>query len=226
MDFKNLSYKFKGQKEYLLNNISFSLIENNINFLIGENGSGKTTLIDSILGLRKSDINQTIKKKNYIYINQMLPMLDSIRVMDVASLILGISNGKLHLSIKNLKDYVDTYTYNFLKNNWNKYYYELSGGNQKLLQLLLFLQVDKKYVILDEPTAFLDRENAIKLFNVVKHKKNRTYMIVTHDIRDLRMFEDYQILLLDNKKIKLKIKKREFVDENYESKFLKYFTKY
>lgn len=49
-------------KKLILNNIDFSLSENEINFLIGPNGAGKTTFINILLGLLNKD-------KGEIYLN-------------------------------------------------------------------------------------------------------------------------------------------------------------
>lgn len=224
MLFNNISYAF-NKKVGFTKNLSFNLEEEKVNFLIGKNGSGKTTLIDIILGLRKSNITP-LKAKDFIYINQMLPILDSIKVKDAAELVLGIEYGISNISLSFLEDKVDDYTYNFLKSNWDKRYSELSGGNQKLSQLLLFLQVDRKLVVLDEPTAFLDRQNAMKLFNVIKKHSNRTYLIVTHDIRDLRAFEQFRVVFLEDAKVKASFSEKEFLNNEYDDNFLDCFLNY
>ena len=58
----------------------------------------------------------------------------------------------------------------------------LSGGERNRLQVALALAKDADILILDEPTAGLDKFRADKLIeNLVTATKNRTLIIITHD---------------------------------------------
>lgn len=223
MKFKNISYAFKKSSVPFFNKVSLSIEDQKINFLIGKNGSGKTTLIDIILGFKKANI-KPINSKKFLYLNQMLPVLDSIKVKDLAELILGIEYGMSSLTLEYIRTKVDGYTFDFLKENWDKYYSALSGGNQKIAQLILFLQVERELIVLDEPTAFLDRKNAASLFKVIKSHPERTYLIVTHDIRDFRYFDNFNVILLNDQKIQFEADKDGFIEHNQHNEFLQFFS--
>ena len=60
----------------------------------------------------------------------------------------------------------------------------LSGGERNRLQIALAVAADAEILILDEPTAGLDKICAEKLIdNLIEYadKKNRTLIIITHD---------------------------------------------
>ena len=60
----------------------------------------------------------------------------------------------------------------------------LSGGERVRLQIALALSKQADILILDEPTAGLDKVRAEKLIDSViesSAKKNRTLIIITHD---------------------------------------------
>ncbi|WP_056980848.1 ABC transporter ATP-binding protein, partial [Lentilactobacillus parafarraginis] len=152
MEIRNLTYTFPRSKDPFFRDLNFTIADNEINFLVGRNGVGKTTLIDVILGLRQAKL-KIDKTFSYVYINQTLPMLGSITVGEIANLVLGIEYGKYEIELGYLKDKIEEYSFSFLQKRWNKHYQELSGGERKLVQLVLFLQIKRDLVVLDEPTV-------------------------------------------------------------------------
>lgn len=218
--------EFKHRKSgFSINNLEYIVQEHKINFLIGKNGSGKTTLLDIFLGLIDSGkISKDYNLRNdYIYINQMIPMLGSLACREVVQLILGLEFKKSNLELKDLKETIDAFSFNFIKEHWNKRYRDLSGGQKKLFQQILFIQFNKSLLVMDEPTNFLDRENVHDLFNVINKKPEKTTIIVTHDYRDLKTVEDYQVTFIDNGEIKGTFEKYAFESSETSEQFLKYF---
>jgi len=222
MKISQLSYTFPRGNQPFFDELSFELPEHQVNFLIGQNGAGKTTLADILLGLRpfKGQITPSLTS---LYLNQQLPMLTSIRVSDVAALVLGIETGQRHLTLAKLQPLVDAPTLAFLTPIWAKHYRELSGGQRKLVQLLLFLQVDRELVVLDEPTAMIDRQHAATLFATMRAHPDRTYLMITHDVRDLAAFPNYQVLWLADHQIKASIDRATFEAGSPDSDFMRAF---
>ena len=199
MKILHLNYTFPKAQTPFFRDLNFTLAPG-INFLIGENGAGKTTLADILTGLRPA--KQTGDPlPTAIYLNQSLPLLSSIRVCDVAQLVLGIETGRLHLTLTDVQHLADSATGDFLTPLWTQPYGQLSGGQRKLVQLLLFLQVDRPLVVLDEPTAAVDRQNVQRLFQGMRAHPQRTYVVITHDRRDLQAFKAYHVLWLHDHQV-------------------------
>lgn len=76
----NVKYFSRKKSPFVMDDMEYIVADNKINFLIGKNGSGKTTLLDIFLGLVHPE--QVTKSydigEDYIYINQMIPMLGSL----------------------------------------------------------------------------------------------------------------------------------------------------
>lgn len=67
------------------------------------------------------------------------------------------------------------------------------------MQILLFLQTNKSVVILDEPSAFVDRRNVKNIFDLINQKRTKqTFIIITHDVRDIRLVSTSNVSLLDS----------------------------
>ncbi|WP_137626124.1 ATP-binding cassette domain-containing protein [Lactiplantibacillus pingfangensis] len=222
MQIKNLSYTFPRQHQPFFDQLNFDLPEHQVTFLIGQNGAGKTTLADILLGLRPAR-GKITPKLSSLYLNQQLPMLTATRVCDVAALVLGIEYGQLTVSLDQLATEVDAPTRAFLTPIWHQHYRELSGGERKLVQLLLFLQVDREFVVLDEPTAMIDRQHAATLFAVMQAHPQRTYLMITHDVRDLAAFSTYQVLWLADHQIKASVDRATFEAQPPDSDFVRAF---
>lgn len=150
-------------------------------------------------------------------------MLESLKCQEIVQLILGLKINNKLVTIEELTSNVDPFTLEMIKEYWNQQYSHLSGGEKKVFQQMLFLQFDKAVYVLDEPTNFLDRENVHELFNVINEKKDKTFIIVTHDYRDLKLTNDYHVTILDKGKIVGNYNKQQFETPETSSQFLKYF---
>ena len=143
--------------------------------IVGESGVGKTTLLYLLLGLWKPDggsikINGSIAaatNANYIFAasirdNFLLlhPKIDDETIADClkAAQLEGL-DVNTDIGIDGAK---------------------LSGGQRCRLQTALALAANSDILILDEPTAGLDRATAERLIDAVK-KKSRALIVITHD---------------------------------------------
>lgn len=230
MKVENINYKHKRAKELLFEQTTFEVQEGQVNFVIGPNGAGKTTLIDIFLGFIPTSAEKDYDLGNdYLYINQILPMLGTMTTAQMARFILGLAWGRTIASIDDLNVDIPKAVKEFLVEQWDKKLGEMSYGEMKLVQLLLSLQTNKNVLVLDEPTAFIDRENIGVIFSCTKSHPEKTYLIVTHDYRDFFEIEDYHVTLLDGKGGVRSLTRLEFKDlihQNSEDvSFLKNFVK-
>jgi len=76
----------------------------------------------------------------------------------------------------------------------------LSGGQRQIIHLLRCIGKKNRIIILDEPTAAIDKDNTINVVNAVKELgKNNTVILITHDASILSFVD--RIVTLDSGKI-------------------------
>lgn len=177
------SFDFK-----VLDKINLEFKPGNIYVLKGKSGSGKTTLLNLISGLDSdytgsiyiNDKNLKNLKKDEItnyrnnigYMRQECLLYRNLTVLDNLLLIENNKDKIIDLCKKfNIDEII------------NKYPYEISGGERERVSLIRALLNDNKILLLDEPSANLDKDNSE---NFVKYLKkidisDKIIIISTHE---------------------------------------------
>ena len=183
----NLNIKV-GNKE-LLKNSKFNIKANSKTALIGGNGVGKTTLITNILnGNLNIKINPSCKIS---YFKQDLNNLDNNKT--VLENILEDTRED-ETTIRNILG-----SLNIKENDVYKKVKFLSGGERVKVLLTKIMTSNCNFIILDEPTNYLDIESIEALEYLMKEFKG-TILFVTHD-RKLIDNVATDIMIIENKKI-------------------------
>ena len=203
----------------LIDRISLDILCGDIVSIVGPNGSGKSTLIKLLSGELSPTYGKLffqrkeIKEWNVINLSRSRSVLSQsnslsfpFTVLDIAKMGLypykGLENNKENNKsiIKNILEVFD------LGSCLNRNYMTLSGGEKQRVQLArTILQVcyldkyEKKVLMLDEPTSFLDVKYQSILFKYLReiNKKNLTIIMVLHDINHAILNSD-KILMLKN----------------------------
>jgi len=211
INIKNLNFGYNDS--LLFNKFNLNIKENEKVAIVGMSGNGKSTLIKLIMGYYKvhdksifidnNDINDfdlSDLRKQISYVNQNIrlfnkTLLENIQygnsltkeeILDIFDET-GISN-----IFKNLKDGLDT--------NVGVNGEKLSGGQRQIIHILRCIGKKNKIVILDEPTASIDKKNSEYIIRVInKLSKNSTLIIITHNKRILKLVD--RIITLDSGKI-------------------------
>ena len=79
----------------------------------------------------------------------------------------------------------------------NKKIHDVSGGEQQKTYLSRIMSVDPEVIIMDEPNQNLDKESDQKFVDLIldEKKKNKTIIIVSHDVKILKKIADKIIML-------------------------------
>ena len=193
--------KYYGSKSNItkaINDLSFSINEQEFVAIMGASGSGKSTLLNCISTIDKvtsgniyiDDIDITevkddelamFRRKNLGFIFQDFNLLDTLTIEENIALsriinkedVEKIDNQVLEISEKlGIKDIL------------KKYPYEVSGGQKQRCACARALINKPKLILADEPTGALDSKNARLLLETLEEMNQNlqaTILMVTHD---------------------------------------------
>lgn len=200
----------------ILENITFSVKENENLIILGANGAGKSTLAKVLSNLLPNNnvkiFNENISsiedKKRVEYINYIPPKLDIfdeyITVYEFLELsfIKKIDKSKIDSVLKDIG----------LENIKNRSCIDLSSGEKQLLLLASSIIHNAKITIYDELTANMDISRVKEVYEIFKSDYLKQKIIITHNL-DLAYHLKYKILFLKNGKIDFLGSSEEFFSE-------------
>lgn len=196
--------EINNYKSDILNNITFTLNDNDNLIILGENGAGKSTLAKVLSNLIE---NQDVKlfgekldliadNKRAALINYIPPKLEIFdeyltlrEFMELAS-ITSVDNEKITKLIKLLK----------LEKLENRYCKAFSSGEKQLLLLASSIMHDAKITIFDELTANLDISRLKEVYDILQSPMLQQKIVITHNL-DLAYALKYKVLYLKDGEI-------------------------
>ena len=196
--------------------VSFSLHNDEVLVIAGESGSGKSTIAKLILRAITPDSGKVIfqgeeikdDSKSLMKIRMHCQMVhqdpyDSInprmKVKDIVSEPLEIHN--IGNSLERRKIVLDALREVKLEPSEeiaNKYPHMLSGGQRQRVVLARALVLRPKIIIADEPVSMLDvsiRGEILELMKNIQKKNNISFIYITHDLTTARYFGQRIIIL-------------------------------
>ncbi|MCL2814049.1 MAG: ABC transporter ATP-binding protein/permease [Oscillospiraceae bacterium] len=212
IEFKNVSFKYPGTDNLILDNISFS-IENGRHYsFVGANGAGKTTVIKLLTGLYTNyegeifvdgrslrDLSQAqIKGLSSVvyqdFAKYYISLYDNIAIagseVEKAVELAGLSD-----AVERLKDGVNTPLGKIYENGA-----DISGGEWQRVAMARSIANKAPLLILDEPTAALDPVSECAVYkNFEQISKEQTTIFISHRLGSTKLADI--IFVLSNGKI-------------------------
>ena len=191
VEVKNLYFKY--EKEWILEDINFTLKDKEFMAIIGPNGGGKTTLLKILLGFlnpNKGEIkiySKSPKESREIigYVPQHTNFsLDlPITVFDIV-LQGRLKKRKFFYNQKDKQKANEVLENLKIKNLKNKKIKDLSGGQRQKVLIARALVSEPKLLIMDEPTSAIDPSGQKEILDLIE-SFNVTRIVVSHDIKIL-----------------------------------------
>ncbi|MDX1350404.1 MAG: ABC transporter ATP-binding protein [Putridiphycobacter sp.] len=190
-------------------------IEKGLWALVGRNGSGKSTFLKALMG-------KTELKKGTIKLNQKeIKMWDSANLSKQLSVVYPKPNVFGNLSVKDVVllgriPYANAFgkigkndetiaeealAILNLSHLGEKLFTQLSDGEKQMVMIARVIAQNTPYIILDEPTAFLDVVNRLKIIKMLKkivQEHQKIIIFSTHDIEVIPKLCDGLIWIKDN----------------------------
>ena len=175
VEIKNLSFGYGGEK--IFDDFSLTIERGEKLLIIGESGAGKTTLLYLLTKLFPPD-SGTIAVNGKIAAATFANYIFSTSIRANFEMYCGdIPEEKILSALKTCE--LENFNLDVATGEDGA---NLSGGERNRLQIALALATEPDILILDEPTAGLDKICAEKLVeNLIASTKNRTLIIITHD---------------------------------------------
>ena len=202
------------QGRVILSDIFLSCNRGEVVGLIGRNGSGKSTLLKIIFGIENAEnryvrVNQQVLKSfedskkliNYLPQDNFLP--NNVRIRNLI---------KLFLPKKQREILVEN---EFIIPLLDKSFQILSGGEKRILEILLLIHSRADFLLLDEPfngVSPIIRDQIIQKINEEKSEKG--FIITDHDYKNVMKVAD-KILFLESASLREIKDKKDLVKYGY-----------
>jgi branched-chain amino acid transport system ATP-binding protein len=195
--------------------VEFAVMEGDLVGLIGPNGSGKTTLINMLTGHLVPDDGAVVLRGRemrdrpaHVYAAmgvartfQLTQLFGRMTVLENL-LVPGLTRpgSTWHAAVRRARDILDFLNLVHLEQLHAK---NLSGGQQKLLELGRCLMLEPAILFLDEPFAGIHphlRDELIKRIQEL-HEAGRTFVVVDHDMESILRVSQRLVVMARGRKI-------------------------
>ncbi|NIS70238.1 MAG: ATP-binding cassette domain-containing protein [Proteobacteria bacterium] len=182
-----------------LRSVSLNVPSGCILGLIGPNGAGKTTLLNTINGVYKPDgghiyfedrdlSDLEVHEIAQLGISRTFQIVRTFRRLSALENMFAASIYSKHESRLDLERAEDLLKFVGLLEKRDQYAYELSGGQQKLLEFARALMPDPKTILMDEPFAGVHPEIKGQLRDNIREmnkREKKTFIVVSHDMESI-----------------------------------------
>jgi len=207
IEFRNVSFRYDGHTTYALRNINLHIRPGEKIALVGRNGAGKTTLIKLLtrlydptegqilldgVDLRDYDLRDLRQRIGVIFqdfVRYHLAAAENVGFGQIEALedrpriVASAQKSGAHPVINALPEQYET-----MLGRWFSKGRDLSGGEWQKIALARAFMRDCEMIVLDEPTAALDAENELRVFQQFRElTEDRMAVLISHRFSTVRM---------------------------------------
>ena len=194
-----------------LRNVSITIPQNQICFIMGPSGSGKTTLLNLVGGIDSPTEGEIVvcgetlnnlsnrkltkfRKRNLSFVFQFYSLIPTLTATENVELTLELIGTPGKVINKKAQTYLKMVE---LEDRMDNFPSQLSGGERQRVAIARALAKDPKLLLIDEPTGQLDQDSGQKVVALVRKiakEQQKTVLLVTHD-PELKQYADRVIEL-------------------------------
>ena len=175
--------------------INFEINENENVFLFGPSGCGKSSLLNIISGLDKPDggeisfLNKKLSNNHFDFLKKDIGIIfqDHYLISELNTF------ENIQLKTNNISAINEIFDYFRLDDLKNKYPNQLSNGQKQRVCVARALVNRPKLLVADEPTSYLDRENADLVMDLIIQSSKKfkiSSIVASHDISFKKKFDN------------------------------------
>lgn len=216
LSIRNLKFSRAGKNVQILNGVNLFLEKGDIVCITGKSGEGKSTLLRVIAGLEKAGSGEislfgepikpsewtalSMAQKGVGFVFQNDALLSDLTVKDNIAVPLRYHKTGTEEEIEQKVN--RALTLMLASSFANEYPYSLSLGMRKRVTIARAWALDAKILLLDEPTAGLDKNSRVNLLSLLDNLRELYKTAIVMVISDLQVAKDL------NSKISFLIDKR------------------
>lgn len=198
----------------VLSNFSASFEKGCITSVIGPNGCGKSTLLKTVTGILPIStgsitVDKEILRSSSARAKKMSFLSQGRSLPDMTAFETVLCGRFAHLSFPRVYSEKDKcFALECMKklnieNLSDLRISTLSGGMRQKVYIAMALCQNTDYILLDEPTTFLDVSNTFELFDILRELANsdRGIIIVLHDLLAALSLSDQVLVMKDGKSL-------------------------
>ena len=211
IEFRNVSFKYPGQEDYALRNVSMTFHAGQRLAVVGVNGSGKTTFIKLLCRLYDPSEGEIllngidIRKYNYQeYMRLFSVVFQDFKLLsfELGQNVAGSMNVDLDKADQCLRDAGFGIRLDKLPRGLSTAIYkdfdengvDISGGEAQKIALARALYKDAPFIILDEPTAALDPIAEFEVYSRMDQMiGEKSAVFISHRLSSCRFCNDIAV---------------------------------
>ncbi len=211
IEFRNVSFKYPGQEDYALRNVSMTFHAGQRLAVVGVNGSGKTTFIKLLCRLYDPSEGEIllngidIRKYNYQeYMRLFSVVFQDFKLLsfELGQNVAGSMNVDLDKADQCLRDAGFGIRLDKLPQGLSTAIYkdfdengvDISGGEAQKIALARALYKDAPFIILDEPTAALDPIAEFEVYSRMDQMiGEKSAVFISHRLSSCRFCNDIAV---------------------------------
>jgi len=196
LSLKNISkiYSSNIGKFEVFKDINFEINDNENIFLFGPSGCGKSSLLNIISGLDSPEKGEIFFQNHKLKHNHSNFLKNDIGIIFQDHYLISELNifENIQLKSNNLSAINEIFDYFGIKELKNKFPNQLSNGQKQRVCVARALVNKPKLLVADEPTSYLDRENADLVIDLIINSSKKykiSSIVASHDISFKKNFD-------------------------------------